>query len=335
MRKTVLDICKLIGAAIFVLSFPAYMFLPDRLLHEIATWQIIPFIFGVTALVLILLPLSAFKRLRPLIQPGFTITATLLVICLICFCPDYVDKAWGSFWVFAGFVVPVVGCTVFSLLAAIFSGDWLTLIVLMTCIVACVGSSIASDNMLGDKADASSLPEDPAPSGANEASNAIWAMLSFFLPFGLYSTIDSHWIYLIPVIVVLAVCVRKGHRWAYITYIMLACAYFWLLIDKPGILTVSPAFRTLDASEDMNRHINSFGSMLTMLLNINGLIQHTVVAYAMMMLLTPSSIRWFWLPKLEADPAGLRLDNEGSLLDEKGNMLDKDRNLEFPFEKTK
>jgi len=330
MRKAVLNMCMLIGVIVFVLSFPAYMFLPDKLLQAIAAWQIAPFIGSVTVLFLILFPLSGVRQIRPLIQSGFTIVASLLIICLICVCPVYVDSAWGSFWSFAGFTVPVVGCTVLTFLAALFRGDWLTLILLTVCVIGCVSSAMASHGMLEDKSDNSSATGSRPPRKVIDASNAIWAMLSFFLPFGLYSTNDPRWLYLIPVVIALAACIRKGHRWAYLTFITLACAYIWLLIDNPGKLNVSPEFRLLDESNDINRHINSFGGVLNLLIKINGYIQHAVVAYALMMLLTPSSLRWFWQPKIEADPVGLRLDKEGSLLDERGNLLDKDGNLTFP-----
>ena len=326
--------CMLIGVVIFVLSFPAYMFLPDKLLQTIAAWQIAPFIGSVTILFLILFPLSGVRQIRPLIQSGFTIVACLLIICLICVCPVYVDSAWGSFWSFAGFTVPVVGCTVLTFLAALFKGDWSTLTLLVICVISCIGSAMASHAMLEDKSEATPTPVDRAPRHVVDASNSIWSLLCFFLPFALYSNNDPRWLYLIPVLAVLAACIRQGHRWAYATFIMLACAYFWILIYNPGTLNVSPEFRLLDESIDINRRINSFGGVLTLLIKINGYIQHAVVGYALILLLTPSSLRWFWQPKTEADAAGLRLDKEGRLLDERGNLLDKDGNLTFPSDKT-
>lgn len=329
MRKAVLNFCMIMVVIVYVLSFTAYMFLPEKLLYRIAAWQVVPFAGAMATLFLILFPLSAFRQLRPLVQPGFTIVASLLLICLICVCPLYVGTEWGSFWTFAGFTVPVVGCTVLSLLAGLFSGNWLMVLMLTACVIGCVASATAAHGMLEDKKDAS-----PTPKYAIDASNAIWALLSFFIPFGLYSTHDSSWLFLIPVVIALAACIRKGHRWSYVTFIMMGCAYFWLLIETPGTLNVSPGFRTLDASEDINRHINSFGSVLTLLVKINGTIQHMVMAYAMAMLLTPSVARWFWQAKVESNAAGLRLDKEGRLLDDRGNLLDKDRNLEFPFDKS-
>lgn len=330
MRKRVLTFCTFVVGVSFVLSFVCYAFLPDKLLYQIALWQLVPFSGAMSTLFLLMFPLSAFRQLRPFIQPGFTVIASLLFICLLCVCPFYVNSEWGWFWSYIGFSVPIAGCALLGLLAALFSGNWLMLIVLSACVIGCISSSMASLGMLEEKAGVSSRPRQ-----VDDASNAIWAMLSFVVPFGLYSNLDARWLCLMLLVIALAVCVRKGHRWAYIGFITLACAYCWLLVEKPGALNVSPTFRSLDAADDVNRHINTFGKTLTLLLKINGMIQHLVVAYATLMLLTPSATRWFWQPKIKADPAGLRLDKDGRLIDERGNLLDRDRNLEFPLDETK
>ena len=106
-----------------------------------------------------------------------------------------------------------------------------------------------------------------------------------------------------------------GGRWSYLTYLVLAGAYLWILFDKPNLLTVSPKFLTLDSSSEFSSYVNTFGSGLTLCLRINGWLQHAVVVYVALLLLTPSSIRWFWAPPVPVDTAGPRLDKQGQLLD--------------------
>jgi len=327
MRKNVQTFCVLLGALAFILSIAAYTFLPEKRLLNMASWLTFPFVGSVTILFLILFPLSGIRQIRPVVQPGFTIVATLLVICLMAFCPAYVGNALGPSWGFAGFTFPVLGSTVLAFSAALSEGEWLLVILLTICVISLAGSAIASLAMLEDKPEAPSAGRHHPPRRAIDASNAIWSMLSFFLPFGLYSSVDPRWLCLMPAVATLAICIRKGHRWAYVTFITLACAYIWILVDKPGTLNVTPAFRTLDASDDINRQVNLFSGMLAWLIKINGYIQHVVVGYAMMMLITPASARWFWRGKIEADAAGRTSDKEGLVRGESGY-------LRYPYEKT-
>lgn len=334
MRKAILNFCMFIAAMSFAVAIYGSIFLSNKTLNEIADWQLIPFIATMSVLVLVLLPLTAFRVLRPILQPGFTIAATLLFICILGVCPTYVGNTWGGFWGFAGFFFMGFGYVPFCLLAMLFQGDWLMLSLLVTCLVALAGCLYGSMSLLENADEQTPRPQRPAPRVVSDASDAVWVLLCFFIPYGLYSSGQPYWLWLVPIVGLLAICLRKAYRWAHLTFLALAAAYFWTLFTTPGTLTALPDLRTLDPSTDINRYVNQFIAIFKVLLKVNGGFQHAVVAYAAFLLLTPSGLRSFWRNPVVPDAAGLRRDTQGHLLDEHGNIVDKDRRLEFPLEKS-
>lgn len=315
MREIISFICALtiVGAA--ASSLYGYIFLSDARLKLIAQWMALPFIWAMAILILILAPLSAFRKLRALTQSGFMIVGTVLFSILTCVSPVYVGHTWGDFWVFVGFFITFIGCIPFGFLAALFTGDWPMLILYVICLSSLFGSAYAALIQHKELDGKTKLPVDAVPRSVRDATHAVWMLLWFFVPYGVYTSGGLDGLYLIPVVVVLACALGMGGRWSYLTYLVLAGAYLWILFDKPNLLTVSPKFLTLDSSSEFSSYVNTFGSGLTLCLRINGWLQHAVVVYVALLLLTPSSIRWFWAPPVPVDTAGPRLDKQGQLLD--------------------
>jgi len=332
MRIILSSACLILVVLALVLQLYGYIFVSDKTMNEIAAWMIFPFSATITALVLLLTPLSAFRRFRPLLQPGFALAAAVLFICLLWVSTIYLHHTWGGFWVVVGLFFMVFGCIPLGILAALLTGDWLMFILFLICLTGLVGSSYAAWQMAEERDEPKSKAVEAPPGYARDATQAVWISLCFLLPYGIYSTGKPYWPWVIPVIVIIALGLGNSRRWAYVAYLALAGAYLWLLYAKPELLVLRPDFRTLDASKEFHQLINGFSSYLTLALKINSGIQHAVVVYAAGLLLTPSAIRWFWSPRLQVDEAGQDARKDGEVIDENEPPRDEGRQLELPLD---
>ncbi len=326
------SICLALVVLAMALQLYGYFFISDRSMKDIVGWMIIPFGASLAALVLLLTPLAAFRYLRPLLQPGFALAATVLFICLLWGSSIYLHLTWGAFWVTIGLFFMMFGCIPLGMLAALLTGDWLILALYLICLASLAGSSYAAWQMAEERDEPKSKAVEAPPGYARDATQVVWISLCFLLSHGIYSTGEPYWAWLIPVIVIIALGLGNSHRWAYVAYLALVGAYLWLLYDKPELLTLRPDFRILDASKEYHQLINGFSSYLTLALKINSGIQHAVAVYAAGLLLTPSAIRWFWSPRLQVEEAGPDARKDGEVIDEYAPPRDEGRQLDLTLD---
>jgi hypothetical protein len=132
-----------------ILAFVAFLALPalffagaDWLSQRLLPWFVLASLLAFVLLILVLLPLSAFRRCR-----GFTSIA-MLIVSYVFGATVWIDgfvltmALWGTWAVFIGLLFAGVGIVPMAMLATLFKGMWGSLATLVVLTVVTFGTRI-------------------------------------------------------------------------------------------------------------------------------------------------------------------------------------------------
>ena len=238
------------------------------------------------AALFILLPLSAIRPIQILLFPGFASARVILFFCSTCIDTLTLYALWGNTGVTIGLLMGGVGIFPLSVIACVINGKWVMLAHILISTAAFVGCFIA-EIMVGSVVPGQEDRPTGAPGNVKQASNATWMSLFLALPF-LYGFAikDNEGIVMAAfsslTLVGMAVGIRRGYKIALVV----------------GLLTIAygaPSQMHWFSDFDLNGILNQDGKAYISLL---GVIQNILAAYTFIMLLTPTSLRWFWKSRL-------------------------------------
>jgi hypothetical protein len=236
---------------------------------------------------IILTPLLVIKPLRGLLHPIFAFGRAVLMFCCWALSFLAVYFIWGGTGVTIGLLLGWIGGVPMAVVACIIKGSWtmlthsvITLVGFMACFVA---------ESFTDPSEQRAQTQGAIPDSILQASNAIWVCMVLAIPAMIGMAIDESYGILIVALILalfasLAKGVRKGYKIAAIGYAVLvipsASTYLLAIadFDMQGIIKLDPKA----------------------LLNLFGTVQTVIAYYGLAMLLTPSALKWTWLPGDEA-----------------------------------
>lgn len=285
-------LCTLLGFFATLVALISWVIRDDEWL--LAKYKDVVDIYEVTLAIAlcIMAPLMVMRPARVLLQPGFAIARTVLMFCSWAIAFSAVYFIWGTLGVTIGLLFAWVGGLPMAVVACILRGAWpmLAHVVLSTIgFMACLMAEL--------KCDTENWPQDDrageAPGSIKQASNSVWVCLVLTLP-AMIGTIANQdfgvWIALACVIFysVLAITIRKGFKLGFLMYVAATVPFSaqyleWLQrFNIAGIVKLEP-----DA-----------------VLGLFQCMQAVLAIYALVMLLTPTAVKWVWVARPQPNEAG-------------------------------
>ena len=283
-------IASFLGILATIVAFICWIIKDDGWLAEkymalVDTYQI-----TVAVTLVILTPLLVIKPLRGLLHPLFAFARAVLMFCCWALSFLAVYFIWGGTGVTIGLFLGWIGGVPMAVVACIIKGSWTMLIHSVITLVGFLACFIAE--FFTDPSERRAQTQGATPDSILQASNAIWVCMVLAIPAMIGMAIDEPYGIVIVALILalftsLAKGVRKGYKIAFVVYaaLIIPSASTYLLamadFDMQGIIKLDPKA----------------------LLNLFGSVQTVIAYYGLAMLLTPSALRWTWLPGAEASKA--------------------------------
>lgn len=243
----------------------------------------------VTAL-FFLAPLLVIKPLRRMLHPCFAIARATFMFCCWALSFLAVYGSWGTTGVTIGLLFAWIGGIPMAVVACVTKGAWGMLLHSVIPFIGFIACFFAET--LTDPSNKRNETQGSIPDSILQASNSMWVCMALAIPaligmalnepYGIFIVTTCLGLY-----VMMAIGVRKGFKTASIAYALI-------------IIPVASPYILLIGNFDIQGIIKLEGNAL---LNLFRSVQTVIAYYALLMLLTPSALKWTWAPAAIDDKA--------------------------------